>query len=448
MSESVESVFERLVGAEPPASPEVLIDTACVLGGSIAGLLAARVLADHARSVLVIERDDVSVPGSVRRGVPQDQQVHTLLPAGRLWLDRWLPGFTAIDGRPQASGDGGFELLAISRELLETQLRACVAALPNISIRHARATGIEHRDGVVTGVRCVADDDTTTVVAADFVVDAMGRSSRLPDWLQQDGFDQPVLERVPTSINYATARFDRPAPSAELDTLCALAIYGPGAAVDGVAAAAVNAIEDQQWILMLAGYGPDRPGTTVEAMRAACAGLPPVFAEAAGGAVVRDVVTYHQAESRRRHFTGLRNFPAGVVAVGDSAASFNPAYGQGMSSAALHASCLSEYLTSEPDLTSMAADFFALQEIVIAAAWMVSAGGDSARQDALTGADVPEEVQLQRAGLAQVIGASLVDAGVARAFNEVSYMLRHPAVLGDPDLQERAAAAAGNAQDA
>src|ERR1700691_1137816 len=94
MTEPAITMFKRLVEAEPPEQPAVLFETACVLGGSIAGLLAARVLADHARQVVVVERDVVSVTGQSRAGVPQDQQVHTLLPGGLYWLERWLPGLT------------------------------------------------------------------------------------------------------------------------------------------------------------------------------------------------------------------------------------------------------------------------------------------------------------------------------------------------------------------
>ncbi|NED89814.1 hydroxylase, partial [Streptomyces sp. SID11233] len=86
------TLFESLVGAEPPHDAPVLFDTACVMGGSIAGLLAARVLSDRARKVVIVEPDDLPKEAGPRPGVPQDQQVHTLLPAGRLWVERWLPG--------------------------------------------------------------------------------------------------------------------------------------------------------------------------------------------------------------------------------------------------------------------------------------------------------------------------------------------------------------------
>lgn len=85
---------------------------------------------------------------------------------------------------------------------------------------------------------------------------------------------------------------------------------------------------------MLTAFGEDRPGRTLAGLREICAKLPGAFAQATRGDVTREVVTYHQEESRRRDFSGLSRFPARLVSVGDAVASFNPVHGQGMSSAA------------------------------------------------------------------------------------------------------------------
>jgi 2-polyprenyl-6-methoxyphenol hydroxylase-like FAD-dependent oxidoreductase len=459
MSESVVSVFDELVAAQPAATGNVLFDSACVLGGSIAGLLAARVLSDHARRVVIVERDAVSTDGLPRAGTPHDQQVHALLPVGLHWLDRWFPGFsdearelgavvsgpertcTAFDGIRQAnSGVASHIMLNASRPFLEARIRARVLALPNVSVLQARATGLVFRDGAASAVR-YTDGAAEGTLAADFFVDAMGRSSRLSEWVAEEGYERPTVERLKAPINYATALFARDVADADLRTTAHLAIYTPEFSPNNVGVAAATPVEGEQWLVMLMGYGEDRPGRTIEELREICAKLPGDFPQAVRGAVTRDVVTYHQEESRRRDFSGLSRFPARLVSVGDAVASFNPVYGQGMSSATLHASCLSSYLGDSPDLTAPASAFFRLQQIVVDAAWMVSAGGDSARLDAINGAEVPEEVLQQRWALQQVIGASLHDATVAGAFNDVSYMLRHPATLADPALLERAIAA-------
>ncbi|MER6691613.1 FAD-dependent monooxygenase [Streptomyces minutiscleroticus] len=464
MTDSAVSLFEKLVHADPPGDVPVLFDTACVIGGSIAGLLAARVLSDRARRVVVIEPDDVSAETGPRPGVPQDQQVHTLLPAGQLWLERWVPGFTkeaqdrgarlvpgkgvtSLNGVPQAPDGEGHRLLAIGRPLLETLIRGRVTSLPDVSVLRGRATGLRYRDDAVSAVRYVAtaggdhSDGGAGVLDADFVVDAMGRSSRLSNWLGQGGYDQPGLERLEAPINYATALFERPVDVADLEAPGALALFSPEYPSGGVSVAAANPIEDERWIVMLMGYGDSRPGRTVDEFREACAKLPSVFTTATAGAVIGDVVTYHQAESRRRHFADVSRFPARLVSVGDAVASFNPIYGQGMSSAALHASCLAFYLGGGPDLGSAAREFFRLQQVVVDAAWAVSAGGDAARLDARDGTDVPEDIARQRWAVEQITAATLLDGDVTRAFNNVSYMLRHPATLADPALLARAVAA-------
>jgi hypothetical protein len=112
-----------------------------------------------------------------------------------------------------------------------------------------------------------------------------------------------------------------------------------------------------------------------------------------------------------------------------------------ISSAALHASCLSEYLVGDPALGMPATEFFALQQVVVDAAWTISAGGDAARLDAIEGADVSEDVQRRRRAMDQLIRATLVDQIVAHAFNNVAFMLAHPFSLGDPTLVEQAVAA-------
>lgn len=463
MTESTVSLFEKLVQADPPDDVPVLFDTACVIGGSIAGLLAARVLSDRARRVVVIEPDDISTETGSRPGVSQDQQVHTLLPAGQLWVERWIPGITkeaqdrgasfvpdegatVINGVPQAPDGEGRHLLAIGRPLLETLIRNRVTALPNVSVLRGQATGLQYRDDAVSAVRYVPSaggdqgDGGAGVLDADFVVDAMGRSSRLSNWLKQDGYDQPRLERLEAPINYATALFERPVKVADLEKVGALALFAPQYPSGGVSVAAAQPIEDERWIVLLMGYGDSRPGRTIGEFRDACAKLPEVFATATAGAVIGDVVTYHQAESRRRHFAEVNRFPARLVSVGDAVASFNPIYGQGMSSAALHASCLATYLGGGPELGTAAREFFRLQQVVVDAAWAVSAGGDAARFDAENGTEVPEDVRQQRWAMEQIAAATLFDGNVTRALNNVSYMLCHPATLADPELLARAVA--------
>ncbi|WP_197376820.1 FAD-dependent oxidoreductase [Mycolicibacterium baixiangningiae] len=446
-------VFNRLVRTDPPVAGSVLFDTACVLGGSIAGLLAARVLADHARTVLVIERDEVNTQGRSRPGVPQDRQGHALVPGGRAQLDRWLPGFTreaqdrgAVLGRAdQVTNYVGdrrrlstqTSLLSATRPFLESLIRGRVLALPNVHTLPAAATGLEIRDDAVRAVRYV-EAGAESVVDVDFTVDAMGRSSRLADWVERADYQRPRLERLRADINYSTALFEHSENTESMPIVITQALPADPAPDDDRAPAYAFAVEGQRWLVLLAGYGNNRPPATLDAFRSACAGLPAVFARAAAGEPTRDIETYRQADSRRRDFAGLERFPSRLVSVGDAVASFNPIFGQGMSSAALHASCLSDYLNATPDLDRAATEFFDLQSVVVDAAWTTSAGVDAARLDAINRAEVPDDVKRQRWAVNQVLKAAQVDQTVAQALTDVTAMLAHPSTLTEPAMLDRA----------
>jgi hypothetical protein len=99
----------------------------------------------------------------------------------------------------------------------------------------AQATGVEYRNDAVSAVRYVADG-VENVTSAEFVVDAMRRASKLPEWVEQAGYDRPRLQRLRTGINCATALFERSDKPDDLDLACALAQFSPPSSPDGLAA--------------------------------------------------------------------------------------------------------------------------------------------------------------------------------------------------------------------
>lgn len=453
MAESASAIFDRLNGIHEPENPVVHLDRAVVLGGSIAGLMAARVLADHAKNVVIIERDEqgAELNGTARAGVPQGQQVHVLLPGGRAQLDRWFPGLTrqAVDEgavlcSPQESAfytDGvqhiqtsNPAMLNASRVLLEALIRRRVLGRPNVEVVTGQATGLAYADGAVSQVR-YRTADGERAETTDFVVDAMGRATKLPDWLGNDDWDRPVLERMPANVNYATAFFKRGGGQPPVG----LSVVSFGPRFPDRTRGVAIAVENGRWMVLLAGLDDNRPGRTEEDFLTACAGLPPIFGEAVRGELVSEIRTYHHADSRRRTFSGLQRYPARLISVGDAVASFNPIYGQGMSSAALHASCLSEYLHGNPDLSVAARDFFALQEVVVDAAWEISTSADAVRLGDPRKSSA--RVRLQRWILDQILAATVVDEKIASKFSAVTYMTAHPSSLARPGTIVRAVAA-------
>ncbi|MGW4599300.1 NAD(P)/FAD-dependent oxidoreductase [Streptomyces sp. NPDC004457] len=449
------TAFEKITRVRLPEHPVIRYETVCVLGGSIAGLLAARVLADHARTVVIVERDPMDADGNPRAGVPQGHQVHGIGPAGLQLLEQWFPGLTEdarslgatlvgpdgiityVDSTRQLQS-GTTSLLVCSRPLLESRIRRRVLALAPVRTLKAQATGLDFHGERVTAVRYTTDEGPGTL-AADLVVDAMGRAGRLPDWLEQAGYERPLLERMRTGMQYATALFERtgrhltdPEQTAAQFTLPP----GPG----GLAVALAQPVENRQWLIGITCYAEGNPPQTVEDFRALCEKLPGPFAEAAMGTVTREPAHFHQADSRRRDFTSLSRFPHRLISIGDAVASMNAAYGQGMTSAALQASCLSDHLNRNPDPDAPADAFFAAQAMVVDALWSFSAGADQARQDAIDRVEVPPETRQARAARQQLAQAALVDETVNEALKAVAFGLAHPLTLTDPALLDRAAA--------
>ncbi|MET8255067.1 FAD-dependent monooxygenase [Micromonospora sp. NPDC005197] len=446
MSLSPVRVFAALNAVRPPDRPTPRLGKAVVVGGSVAGLLAARVLSDHAESVVLLDRDDPQVSGA-RPGVPQGTQLHALLPGGLLQLEQLFPGFrqralahgaveappaarrSYLDGRRKVVVPDDDDSLAGSRPLLEGLIRQQVLRLPNVKTVTARATGLVFDGDAVTGVRYEVDQ-VPGVEGADLVVDAMGRSSRLSDWLEQAGWERPATRRMSVHLNYATALFRRPEQSPEATVV--LALHTPRTMTD-IAGAAFFAIEDGRWMAMMAGYGNDRPGRTAEDfVRRLREQFPPEFGEVAEQEMLGDVQTYHHADSRRRDFHALRRFPARLVSVGDAVASFNPVYGQGMTAAALHAACLSAYLSSDPDLSEPARHFLALQKVVVDAAWSTSTSADLALPH--VDGPYPRGYRVSSWVSRQILTATVTDVAIARRFNEVVSLREHPLSLATPGV--------------
>src|SRR5579871_1983333 len=206
---------------------------AIVIGGSMAGLLAARVLADHFHRVTLVERDLLADSAEPRKGVPQGRHAHGLLARGQMILEELFPGLTddlVAAGATTAdlAGDvcwyqpGGYRVrftsglmgLLASRPLLEAGVRRRLLALPNVTaISGAEVTRLvasadrTHVTGVVIGRHDTAAPDEKLI--ADLVVDAGGRGSHAPAWLESLGYARPREDRIMIGVGYATRIFQR-----------------------------------------------------------------------------------------------------------------------------------------------------------------------------------------------------------------------------------------------
>lgn len=318
-------------------------------------------------------------------------------------LERWFPGFVEdaralgavlappghyslfFDGHPVRFPD--VTMLMASRPLIENEIRRRVSALPNVHPFRARAKGLRYGHNAVRGVACTLYGSDgwgpERVLDVDVVVDAMGKGSRMSDWLERDGFDVPVVQRVPVGIGYTTALFTRPPDPREPPVACALDQFSvplttrlsshPDSSA-GPIALAVYAIEASQWQAVTMTYGPRPARVTADDIREMCVRLPDIFREATLGEPVGEPASYYYRESMRRTTADLERFPTGLFGVGDAVATFNPINGQGMMSAAIQASILATHFAAGNDAAARNRDFRELAEAAIDGLWKEAAG--------------------------------------------------------------------------
>ena len=432
----------------------LLGDRAVVLGGSIAGLLTARVLADHYAHVVVVERDELPTGVAHRRGVPQGRHIHALLARGQQALDELFPELTAqLAARGAPTGDvlgearhcfGGHRfrqatsgLIAVcaSRPLLEDLVRARVRSVPAVQIldRCDVVGFVTSPDGArVTGAQVLrrADGSTEEVIDAELVVDATGRGSRTPDRLEVLGYPRPHVEQVRIGVGYTTRIYRLPPGALGGDRAV---IIGPSP--DQPRGGALQALEGERHLLTLVGVLGDHPPTDPDGFVAFARSLRfPDIADAIRDADPLDSpVAFRYPASARHHYERLSRFPDGLLVTGDALCSFNPIYAQGMSVAALEALALRRHL--ERGLRPRPARVLRDLARVVDLPWNMAAGGDLAfpevegRRSAQT--------RIVNRYISRVQAAAEHDAEVGRAFVRVSGLVDKPESLLRPNIATR-----------
>jgi 2-polyprenyl-6-methoxyphenol hydroxylase-like FAD-dependent oxidoreductase len=427
---------------------------AIVLGGSIAGTLAARMLSESYRQVTVLDRDHFSAGAAPRRAVPQGRHIHALLAKGQQILDELFPGLTDelaalgaptgdfgttlswyFNGRMLEQAETGLICAASGRPLLEDRIRARVRALPNVTFRDrtdivglvASPRGIR-----ITGARVRAqfEGSAEEVIDGDLVVDATGRGTRTPRWLVELGYPAVEEELVSMDLTYTTCDFAAPLPFDPIGRNIAIIPV----ATPEMPRGAVFARLPDRYAVSLTGILGDRPPTDLDGFLSYARSLPvpDIYKAIRDAEPLGDPVSFRFPASIRRHYERLRRFPDGLLVLGDAACVFNPVYGQGMTVAAIEATVLGRHLaqgTPEPRryLRDLAR--------AIDAPWDMSAGADLGFPG--VGGRRTLKVRAANAYIPRLQAAAVTDGRLSRAFLRVAGLVDPPQALLRPHIAAR-----------
>jgi 2-polyprenyl-6-methoxyphenol hydroxylase-like FAD-dependent oxidoreductase len=458
---------------------------AVVIGGGVSGLGAALFLARAGHEVTLLERDATPFPADPvtafesweRRGAPQVRHSHAFLARLRNLLRDRMPDVLAallavgaeelpisnllrdeIDDRSPRPGDEDLTLLACRRLTFEWVLHRIALETPGLTFRDGvTARGIElartQDDGAPPRVAAlhVESERGAETLAADLFVDASGRRSKLPAWLETAGLPQPEEEESECGIFYCS-RFYRLRPGVvppERETTIGAdlgylkyAIFHGDSRIFSVTLAADPADRAMRALLR-------EPGFEATARR-----LPPM-ARWVDPAVAEPITTVFGMDGlrnmRRRFVRDGRPLLRGLVALGDAAVHSNPLYGRGCTLAFVHAALLADAVAAHPDdLEALALDFDAATERELVPWYKVAVAQD---RDAVawartlreqgppkppsgTGA-VDPRAYLRDLLLRGLVPALRLDATVLRAFmrsfnllDPPGDLMREPALLG------------------
>jgi 2-polyprenyl-6-methoxyphenol hydroxylase-like FAD-dependent oxidoreductase len=371
---------------------------AIVIGGSIAGMLAARVLSERFDRVTILDRDEIVDSPEARNGVPQGRHLHLLLETGQRIMEELFPtlgddlsktgapvlhwGMDTVFVSPGGESSrfhSGICTHLTSRISLEYLIRQRLNEISNIEWRlQNQVDSLIHENGTVLGVtiRSRKNQETESLLA-DLVVDASGRESKSPEWLQALGYEAPTESNVDAFIGYATRWYELPEGFKPDWKSIAISTNIPE---NNLRAGAMFLVEGNKAVVTLQGTNKDYPPTDDDAYLAFAKTLqaPQIYDFIKQAKPTSPIYGYRRTHNRIRHYEKLSRHPENFLVMGDAYCAFNPIYGQGMTTAAMEAMALRDVLKaySLSHLEGFASKFQKVISKVIESPWLMATSED------------------------------------------------------------------------
>ncbi|MEV7512116.1 FAD-dependent monooxygenase [Streptomyces sp. NPDC091201] len=429
--------------------------TAVILGGGLAGTLAAAALLDHVDHIVIVERDVLPDSPTPRRGMPQARHGHILWSGGAVAIEALLPGVTqrltdaGAHRIPLPTGMVGLSprgwyrrwteshhVVSCSRDLLDwcvrTQLMADARAQGKILLlQESEPIALTGDSTRVTGVKIRTAGSANQTLAADLVIDATGRASRSPQWLAPLGAAEIATSEVDPGLTYASRDYRAPA-GAETDFPIINIQADPAAGGPGKAGT-IFPIEDGRWRVSLSGTRGAHPTADTQAFEEFARSLRhPLIAQFLSAAEpLTDVQLTRSTKNARRHFEKTK-LPHGFLALGDSLAAYNPVYGHGMTAAAAGALALRTTLAKRGLTPAVARRAQRAISQVTNAAWILATGSDIWYPGACQ--DPGAFDRLANAYVRRLILTACGDLTVTTALTDVMTMEQPPTRLAAPSV--------------
>ncbi|WP_051469156.1 FAD-binding oxidoreductase [Mycolicibacterium tusciae] len=326
--------------------------TAVVIGGSIAGIAAAKVLTESFDRVIVLEKDGRHSRREGRPGAAQGWHLHHLLTAGQIEMERIFPGIVddmvregafkvdmadqyriRLGGTWKKPGTSDIQIVCAGRPLLEWCVRRRLDDEPRIEFRYEAEVGdlVYDRGGhCVIGV-AVDRDGELDVVPAEFVVDASGKNTRIPEFLEHLGLGAPEVEQDIINCFYSTMHHHVP-PERQWQDKVMVICYAYRPYEDTYAAQYY--LDSSRTILStsLVAYNCYSPPRTAKEFREFADLMPsPVVGENIDGLEpASPIYNFRYPNMLRLRYEKMRNLPRALLVVGDAYTSADPVSGLGM----------------------------------------------------------------------------------------------------------------------
>jgi 2-polyprenyl-6-methoxyphenol hydroxylase-like FAD-dependent oxidoreductase len=431
------------------------LDHVIIIGASFAGLGAARVLSEQFDQVTIIERDVIPDQWGPRKGVPQSPHVHGIPKLGRELLETLFPEFVQetqqlgavlFDQVALGAAWGPFGWSArgtssavgygVRRALLEHVVRSRVAQLPNVSFVNAQVAGLHARGHRVTGV--ALKESTRSAIEGDLIVDAGGKGSSGPKWLEDAQFAVPDETVVNGFVGYSSRWLRVPEEAWSGTYRYVGQLPTPMCPKGGILYPQDNGLYVMSLFGHARNYPPSEEAEFLDFLTH-CA-TPIMHDVVEQSEPVSEIKTSRSTANRRRHYERIESPPGGYVAIGDALAAFNPIFGQGISSGLIAALMLGDASKDvDGDLGRLPQVFQPRIASWLDVPWTQATGFDFMFPTTVGDRPEPTVEQTKMRGYAATLSQiATVDPTVAEAVL-VANQSFNPSLLRTPELEAKAA---------